>query len=99
MPLPTKLWIDGAALAAEGGEVAPVGEPATLEARNAGKPISDARWELETGALSVNSSRSVFLEAPFGGWKRSGLGRELGMAALEAYTEAKSVYFETEEEA
>jgi betaine-aldehyde dehydrogenase len=52
---------------------------------------------LETGVLSVNSSRSVFTEAPFGGWKRSGLGRELGMAALEAYTEVKSVYFETEE--
>jgi betaine-aldehyde dehydrogenase len=52
---------------------------------------------LETGVLSVNSSRSVFVEAPFGGWKRSGLGRELGMAALDAYTEPKSVYFETEE--
>jgi aldehyde dehydrogenase (NAD+)/betaine-aldehyde dehydrogenase len=47
--------------------------------------------------LSVNSSRSVFVEAPFGGWKRSGLGRELGMAALDAYTELKSIYFETEE--
>jgi betaine-aldehyde dehydrogenase len=52
---------------------------------------------VETGVLSVNSSRSVFLESPFGGVKRSGLGRELGMAALEAYTELKSVYFETEE--
>ncbi len=52
---------------------------------------------LETGVLSVNSSRSVFVEAPFGGWKRSGLGRELGMAALDAYTEPKSIYFETEE--
>ncbi len=52
---------------------------------------------VETGVLSVNSSRSVFLEAPFGGWKRSGLGRELGMAALEGYTERKSIYFETEE--
>jgi betaine-aldehyde dehydrogenase len=52
---------------------------------------------VETGVLSVNSSRSVFLEAPFGGVKRSGLGRELGMAALEAYTELKSIYFETEE--
>jgi acyl-CoA reductase-like NAD-dependent aldehyde dehydrogenase len=39
----------------------------------------------------------VFVEAPFGGWKRSGLGRELGMAALDAYTEPKSIYFETEE--
>jgi betaine-aldehyde dehydrogenase len=53
---------------------------------------------LETGAISVNASRSVFLEAPFGGWKRSGMGRELGIEALEAYTETTSVYFETETE-
>ncbi len=52
--------------------------------------------QLETGAISVNASRSVFLEAPFGGWKRSGMGRELGIEALEGYTETKSVYFETE---
>jgi len=52
---------------------------------------------IETGVLSVNTSRSVFLESPFGGWKRSGLGRELGLEALEGYTETKSVYFETEE--
>ncbi|HSJ97202.1 MAG TPA: aldehyde dehydrogenase family protein, partial [Myxococcota bacterium] len=51
---------------------------------------------IETGALSVNTSRSVFLESPFGGWKRSGLGRELGLEALEGYTETKSVYFDTE---
>ncbi|MDJ0865631.1 MAG: aldehyde dehydrogenase family protein [Myxococcota bacterium] len=52
---------------------------------------------VETGVLSVNTSRSVFLEAPFGGWKRSGLGREQGTEALDAYTEAKAVYFETGE--
>ncbi|MEB2346777.1 MAG: aldehyde dehydrogenase family protein [Deltaproteobacteria bacterium] len=51
---------------------------------------------IETGVLSVNTSRSVFLESPFGGWKRSGLGRELGVEALEGYTETKSLYFETE---
>jgi len=51
---------------------------------------------IETGVLSVNTSRSVFLESPFGGWKRSGVGRELGIEALEGYTETKSVYFETE---
>jgi betaine-aldehyde dehydrogenase len=51
---------------------------------------------IETGVLSVNTGRSVFLESPFGGWKRSGLGRELGVEALEGYTETKSVYFGTE---
>jgi acyl-CoA reductase-like NAD-dependent aldehyde dehydrogenase len=47
---------------------------------------------LETGVVSINSSSSVHLTAPFGGVKSSGLGRELGMAALEAYTELKTVY-------
>jgi betaine-aldehyde dehydrogenase len=51
---------------------------------------------VETGVLSVNSSRSVFLEAPFGGVKQSGLGRELGMAALEAYSETKSLFLSEE---
>ena len=41
---------------------------------------------------SVNSHSSVHVEAPFGGFKQSGLGRDLGMAALEGYTELKNVY-------
>ena len=48
---------------------------------------------LRTGTLSVNSNRSVRIEAPFGGYKRSGLGRELGMGAMDAYTEVKNVFF------
>ena len=43
--------------------------------------------------VSVNSNRSVRFEAPFGGYKRSGLGRELGMGAMDAYTEVKNVFF------
>jgi len=50
---------------------------------------------VKTGNLSVNSSSSVYLQAPFGGYKQSGLGRELGMHAMEHYTETKNVYFET----
>ncbi len=50
---------------------------------------------VRTGNLSVNSSSSVYLQAPFGGFHQSGLGRELGMHALEHYTETKNVYFET----
>jgi betaine-aldehyde dehydrogenase len=42
--------------------------------------------------ISVNSSSSVHIEAPFGGMKQSGIGREQGMAALEHYTEYKSVF-------
>ena len=47
---------------------------------------------VESGVLSVNSHSSVHVEAPFGGFKRSGIGRDLGMAAMEGYTELKNVY-------
>jgi len=47
---------------------------------------------IESGVLSVNSHSSVHVEAPFGGFKRSGLGRDLGMTAMEGYTELKNVY-------
>jgi betaine-aldehyde dehydrogenase len=67
----------------------------SLYTRDLGRAMRVAR-SIETGVLSVNSSRSVFLEAPFGGVKESGLGRELGMAALEHYTETKSVFFSEE---
>jgi betaine-aldehyde dehydrogenase len=49
---------------------------------------------VQAGNLSINSGSSVHLEAPFGGVKRSGLGRELGMQALEHYTEWKTVYLD-----
>jgi betaine-aldehyde dehydrogenase len=47
---------------------------------------------VQSGVLSVNCHNSVHVEAPFGGFKQSGLGRDLGMAALEGYTELKNVY-------
>ena len=47
---------------------------------------------VESGVLSVNSHSSVHAEAPFGGFKQSGIGRDLGMAAMEGYTELKNVY-------
>jgi betaine-aldehyde dehydrogenase len=47
---------------------------------------------VESGVLSINSHSSVHVEAPFGGFKQSGIGRDLGMAALEGYTEVKNVY-------
>ncbi|CAM2008441.1 aldehyde dehydrogenase family protein [Acanthopleuribacter pedis] len=48
---------------------------------------------LEAGCLSVNSSSSVHQEMPFGGVKHSGYGRELGMDALAAYSQTKSVFY------
>jgi acyl-CoA reductase-like NAD-dependent aldehyde dehydrogenase len=48
--------------------------------------------QVESGVLSVNSHSSVHVEAPFGGFKQSGIGRDLGMAAMEGYSELKNVY-------
>jgi acyl-CoA reductase-like NAD-dependent aldehyde dehydrogenase len=44
--------------------------------------------------ISVNSNSSVHTEAPFGGYKMSGIGRELGMSALDLYTEIKNVFID-----
>jgi acyl-CoA reductase-like NAD-dependent aldehyde dehydrogenase len=52
---------------------------------------------IESGVLSVNSNTSVRVSTPFGGFKQSGVGRELGPHAMEHYSELKSVYFTTEE--
>jgi betaine-aldehyde dehydrogenase len=50
---------------------------------------------IETGVLSINSNTSVRVQTPFGGFKQSGVGRELGPHALDAYTEVKSVFYAT----
>lgn len=47
---------------------------------------------VETGVISVNTGHSVHLEAPFGGVKQSGLGRELGLAVLDHYSDMKTVF-------
>jgi betaine-aldehyde dehydrogenase len=50
---------------------------------------------LETGTISVNSNTSVRVSTPFGGFKQSGVGRELGPHALDYYTELKNVFIAT----
>jgi acyl-CoA reductase-like NAD-dependent aldehyde dehydrogenase len=62
--------------------------------RDVGRAIRVARG-VEAGNLSVNSHSSVRYWTPFGGFKRSGLGRELGPDALEAFTEVKNVFIAT----
>lgn len=59
--------------------------------RDIGRALRVARG-FDTGMISINTSSSVHIEAPFGGMKRSGIGREQGMAALEHYSEYKSVF-------
>jgi betaine-aldehyde dehydrogenase len=51
---------------------------------------------IESGVLSVNSNSSVRVATPFGGFKQSGFGRELGMQALEGYSEVKNVFISTD---
>jgi len=51
---------------------------------------------VETGVLSINANTSVRVNTPFGGFKQSGYGRELGPHALEAYTEVKTIFYSTE---
>jgi acyl-CoA reductase-like NAD-dependent aldehyde dehydrogenase len=62
--------------------------------RDGGRALRVAR-AIETGVLSINSNTSVRVSTPFGGFKQSGLGRELGPQALEHYTELKNVYYAT----
>ncbi len=61
--------------------------------RDIGRALRVAR-AVHTGNLSVNSGSSVHLEAPFGGVRQSGLGRELGLQSLDHYTEWKTVYID-----
>jgi len=51
---------------------------------------------IETGVISINSNSSVRVTTPFGGFKQSGVGRELGPDALEHYTDVKNVFYATE---
>jgi acyl-CoA reductase-like NAD-dependent aldehyde dehydrogenase len=53
---------------------------------------------IDTGVLSINSNSSVRVTTPFGGFKQSGVGRELGPDALDHYTDVKNVFYATEED-
>jgi acyl-CoA reductase-like NAD-dependent aldehyde dehydrogenase len=63
----------------------------TLWTRDVGRAVRVGK-AVRTGVMSVNTNRSVRYELPFGGFKRSGMGRELGLGALDAYTEQKTLF-------
>jgi betaine-aldehyde dehydrogenase len=71
----------------------PYGLSGSVWSRDIGKALRTARG-VQAGVISVNSNSSVHTEAPFGGYKMSGIGRELGMSALDLYTETKNVYID-----
>jgi acyl-CoA reductase-like NAD-dependent aldehyde dehydrogenase len=64
--------------------------------RGGAKALRVAR-AIEAGVLSINSNTSVRVSTPFGGFKQSGFGRELGPDALEHYTDLKNVFYATED--
>ena len=74
----------------------PYGLSGSIWTRDGARALRVAR-ALESGVLSVNSNSSVRVSTPFGGVKQSGFGRELGMHALEGYSDVKNVYISTEE--
>jgi len=73
----------------------PYGLSGSIWTRDGARAIRVARG-IETGALSVNSNSSVRVVTPFGGFKQSGFGRELGMAGMDGYSELKNVFMSTE---
>jgi acyl-CoA reductase-like NAD-dependent aldehyde dehydrogenase len=73
----------------------PYGLSGSIWTENGARAMRVAR-ALDTGVLSVNSNTSVRVSTPFGGFKQSGFGRELGMHALDGYSEVKNVYVSTD---
>jgi len=71
----------------------PYGLSGSIWSRDIGKALRTAR-AIQAGVLSVNSNSSVHTEAPFGGYKMSGIGRELGMSAIDMYTETKNIFID-----
>jgi betaine-aldehyde dehydrogenase len=71
----------------------PYGLSGSIWSRDIGKALRAAK-ALQAGVISINSNSSVHTEAPFGGYKMSGIGRELGMGALDLYTETKNVFID-----
>ena len=83
---------EAVAIANEG----PFGLSGSIWTGDVGRAFRVAR-AIETGTISVNSNSSVRYSTPFGGFKQSGLGRELGPHALRGFSEEKNVFISTEE--
>ncbi len=96
-PVVTVLPFDDEADAIALGNDTPYGLSGSIWTENLSRAVRVSR-ALESGNLSVNSHSSVRYSTPFGGFKQSGLGRELGPDAPLSFTETKNVFFAVSEE-
>ena len=94
-PVAAVIPFDEEADAVELANATPYGLSGSIWTRDGARALRVARG-IDSGVLSINSNSSVRVATPFGGFKQSGFGRELGMHALEGYSEIKNVYFSTE---
>jgi betaine-aldehyde dehydrogenase len=92
-PVVSIIPFDSEADAIRMANATPYGLSGSVWSRDIGKALRTAK-SIQTGNLSVNSNSSVHIEAPFGGYKMSGVGRELGMAAMDLYTETKNIFID-----
>jgi betaine-aldehyde dehydrogenase len=94
-PVAALIPFDGEAEAVQIANDSNYGLSGSIWTRDGARALRVAR-AIETGVLSINSNSSVRPSTPFGGFKQSGFGRELGMHALEGYSDVKNVYYATE---
>jgi betaine-aldehyde dehydrogenase len=92
-PVVSVIPFDTEAEAIQLANATPYGLSGSVWSRDIGKALRTAKG-IQAGVLSINSNSSVHTEAPFGGYKMSGIGRELGMSALDLYTETKNIFID-----